>query len=53
MEQKLENYRYGISTEVLFRGQWQGIVEVWFDEKKIGLKSGHLIDYKEVQDIRG
>lgn len=53
MENKLENYRYSINTEVKFKGEWQKVHEVWFVERKIGLMvSKHLIDYSEVEDIR-
>lgn len=53
MKEDLTNYRYGITTEVKFRGEWYHVHEVWFYERKIGLKeSGHLIDYSEVEDIR-
>lgn len=53
MEEKLKDYRFSINTEVRFRGEWQFIDEVWFEEKKIGLRgTGHLINYSEVEDIR-
>ncbi len=53
MKEKLINYRYGITTEVKFRGEWQRVHEVWFVEQKIGLvDSRHIIDYSEVEDIR-
>ena len=53
MEDKLREYRYGVNTEVKFRGEWQPIVEDWFGEEKIGLKeSGHLINFSDVEGIR-
>jgi hypothetical protein len=53
MKTKLQNYSYSMYTEVKFRGDWQRISEVWFNEEKIGLsESKHLINYSEVEDIR-
>lgn len=53
MEETLDTYRFSTNTEVKFRGEWQKLNEVWFREKKIGLKdSGHMISYSEVEDIR-
>lgn len=50
---QFDNYKFSISTEVKFRGEWTAITEVWFDDGKIGIKStGHLIDYSEVEEIR-
>lgn len=52
-KEELQNYKFGINTEVKFRGEWQKISEVWFIEEKIGLMdTKHLIDYLEVEDIR-
>lgn len=54
MEHKLEDYKYSVFTEVKYMGEWQYINEVWFIERKIGLReSKHLISYSEVEDIRG
>lgn len=53
MENKLRDYRYSKDTEVMYRGEWQNITEVWFREEKIGLKqTGHLVDYSEIENIR-
>ncbi len=53
MKEKLQEYRFSINTEVKFRGEWQKVSEVWFDEETIGLKeTKHLISYSEVEDIK-
>lgn len=53
MIEKLREYRYSTKTQVQFMGEWQHVCEVWFAEEKIGLMdSGHIIDYREVEDIR-
>lgn len=50
----IENYDWNSTTEVKHEGEWTGITEVWFREKKVGLKnSGRLVGYREITDIRG
>ena len=52
-EEQFNNYKFSINTQVMFRGEWSEITEVWFRERKIGhKKSGILIDYYEVEDIK-
>ena len=52
-KKEFDIYKYSINTQVKFRGEWQGITEVWFIERKIGLLgSGHIINYDEVEDIK-
>lgn len=52
-KQEFENYRFSVTTQVKFRGEWSGITEVWFREGKIGVReTGHLVGYEEIEDIK-
>lgn len=48
----LDRVKYSVKTEVKWGGEWWGIIEVWFMERKIRLIGGQLISYGDVEDIR-
>jgi len=50
--EQFDNYKFSIKTEVRYRGQWDKITEVNFEERLIRLKNGKLLDNSELDAIR-
>jgi len=52
-KEQFDNYKFGVKTEVQFRGEWTKIKEVDFSSGFLGLENGYYVKYNdEVGDIR-
>jgi len=52
-KEQFDNYKFGVKTEVEFRGDWTKIKEVDFSSGFLGLENGYYVKYNdEVGDVR-
>jgi hypothetical protein len=52
-KEQFDNYKFSINTEVnYFEDIWDKITEVDFENRKVGIERGQIIDFSEIKNIK-
>lgn len=52
-KESFDNYKFSVNTKVnFFEDVWDDVVEVDFQDRKIGVARGQYVDFSEIKGIR-
>lgn len=35
-QEEFDSYKFSSKTKIKYKGEWRGVSEVWFDERRVG-----------------
>jgi hypothetical protein len=52
-KEQFDNYRFGVNTEVLYKGKWLKLDSVDFETRNLSPKTDHFfLSFDDVEDIK-